>query len=191
MNGNSVLTKHQIFQHLDFRVCITVRNECWLLKPVSPWYFCNISLNTLRQLIWEINQLWSKYDPLNIFICFLYFSETLLRHGKEFFKTSNHKDKEWGHTQQHQNLEVWKINERSLNVPVPRVRGPPKRKESKVTQSCPTLCDPKDCSLPGSSVHGIFQARVLEWVAIPFSRGSSQPRDQTHASHIAGRCFTI
>ena len=42
-----------------------------------------------------------------------------------------------------------------------------------VTQSCPTLCDPMDCSLPGSSVHGIFQARVLEWVAISFSRGSS------------------
>ena len=44
-------------------------------------------------------------------------------------------------------------------------------------KSCPTLCDPMECSLPGSSVHGIFQARVLEWVAISFSRGSSQPRD--------------
>ena len=50
-------------------------------------------------------------------------------------------------------------------------------KESEVTQSCPTLCDPVDCSLPGSSVYEIFQARVLEWVAISFSRGSSQPRD--------------
>ena len=46
-------------------------------------------------------------------------------------------------------------------------------------QSCPTLCNPIDCSLPGSSVHGILQARVLEWVALPSSRGSSQPRDQT------------
>ena len=45
-----------------------------------------------------------------------------------------------------------------------------------VAQSCPTLCDPMDCSLPGSSVHGILQERVLEWVAISFSRGSSQPR---------------
>ena len=42
---------------------------------------------------------------------------------------------------------------------------------------CPTLCKPMDCSPPGSSVHGILQARILEWVAIPFSRGSSQPRD--------------
>ena len=62
--------------------------------------------------------------------------------------------------------------------------------EREVTQSCPTLCEPKDCSLPGSSVHGIFQARVLEWVAISFSRGSSQPRDRTRVSHIVGRRFT-
>ena len=61
--------------------------------------------------------------------------------------------------------------------------------KSEVTQSCPTLCNPMDCSLPGSSVHGIIQARILEWV--PFSRGSAQPRDQTQKSHIAGRFFTF
>ena len=61
--------------------------------------------------------------------------------------------------------------------------------ESEVTQSCPTLYDPVDCSLPGSSIHGISQARILEWVAISFSRGSFWPRDRTHVSHIAGRCF--
>ena len=60
-----------------------------------------------------------------------------------------------------------------------------------VTQSCLTLCDPMDCSLPCSSVHGILQARILEWVAIPFSRGSSQPRDWTQVSCIAGGFFTI
>ena len=60
-----------------------------------------------------------------------------------------------------------------------------------VAQSCTTLCDPMDCSLPCSSIHGIFQARVLEWVAISFSRGSSQPRDQTWVSCIVGRCFTV
>ena len=49
-------------------------------------------------------------------------------------------------------------------------------------QSCLTLCNPVDCSPPGSSVHGIPQARILEWVAIPFSRGSSPPRDGTHIS---------
>ena len=50
---------------------------------------------------------------------------------------------------------------------------------------------PMDCSLPGSSIHGIFQARVLEWIAVSFSRVSSRPRDWTRVSHIAGRCFTI
>ena len=52
-------------------------------------------------------------------------------------------------------------------------------------QSCPILCDPMDCSSPGSSVHGDSPARVLQWVAIPFSRGSSQPRDWTQVSCIA------
>jgi len=55
----------------------------------------------------------------------------------------------------------------------------------KGAQSCPTLCDPMDYT-----VHGILQARILEWVAFPFSRASSQPRNQTQISHIAGRFFT-
>ena len=63
--------------------------------------------------------------------------------------------------------------------------------ESEVTQSCLTLCDPMDCGLSGSSVHGIFQSRVLEWIVISFSRGSSRPRNQTRVSRIAGRCFTV
>ena len=60
-----------------------------------------------------------------------------------------------------------------------------------VAQSCLTLCDPMDCSLPGSSVHGIFQAIVLEWIAISFSRGSSHSRDRTQVSRIVDRRFTI
>ena len=60
-----------------------------------------------------------------------------------------------------------------------------------VAQSCPTLCDPMDCSPPGSSVYGILQARILEWVAFPFSRGSSQPRDRAWVSGIAGGFLTI
>ena len=63
--------------------------------------------------------------------------------------------------------------------------------ESEVAQSCLTLCDPMDYSPPGSSVHGISQARILEWVAISLSRGSSQPRDRTQVSRIVGRRFTI
>ena len=61
----------------------------------------------------------------------------------------------------------------------------------KAAQSCPTLCDPMDYSPPGSSVHGILQAKTLEWVAIAFSRGSSQPRYWTQVPWIAGQFFTI
>ena len=58
-----------------------------------------------------------------------------------------------------------------------------------VAQSCPTLCDPMGCSLPGSFLHGIFQARILEWVAISFSRGSSQPRDRTGSPALRADAF--
>ena len=59
------------------------------------------------------------------------------------------------------------------------------KSEVKVAQSCQTLCDPMDCTVPG-----MLQARILEWVAFPFSRGSSQPRDRTQVSHIASRFCT-
>ena len=60
-----------------------------------------------------------------------------------------------------------------------------------VTQSCSTLCDPMDCSLSSSSVHGISQARTVEWIATPFSRESSWSRSQTQVSCIVGQFFTI
>ena len=64
---------------------------------------------------------------------------------------------------------------------------------AQLLQSCPTLCNPMDCSLPGPSVHGILQARILEWVAMPSSRGSSQPKDEPTSPAspaLAGRFFT-
>ena len=66
-----------------------------------------------------------------------------------------------------------------------------KESESEVAQLCPTLCDPMDCSLPGSSIRGILQARILEGVAISFSRGSSRPRDRTLVSHTVGRLYRL
>ena len=60
-----------------------------------------------------------------------------------------------------------------------------------IAQLCLTLCDPMDCRLPGYSVHGILRARILEWVATSFSRGSSKPRDWTQVACIAGGCFNI
>ena len=59
------------------------------------------------------------------------------------------------------------------------------------SQLCLTLCDPMDCSPPGCAVHGILQARILESIAVPLSRGSSQPRDRTQVYHIAGKFFTV
>ena len=63
--------------------------------------------------------------------------------------------------------------------------------EGEVAQLCPTICDPVDCNLLGFSVHGILQARILEWIAISFSRGSSRPRDRTRVSRIRGRRFNL
>ena len=81
--------------------------------------------------------------------------------------------------------------QKTANTPNSTSRINRKTNYSEVAQSCLTLCNPMDCNLPGSSVHGIFQARVLEWVAISFSRGSSWPWDWTQVSHIAGRHFTL
>ena len=66
-----------------------------------------------------------------------------------------------------------------------------RKKESEVIQSCPTRCDPMDCTLPGSSIHGIFQARILKGIAISFSRRSSRPRDWSRVSRIVGRRFIV
>ena len=75
-----------------------------------------------------------------------------------------------------------------LSSPSPPAPNPSQnQKWSEVTQSCPTFCDPMDCNLSASSVHGIFQAIVLEWIAISFSRGSSRPRNRTQVSCVVDR----
>ena len=79
----------------------------------------------------------------------------------------------------------------SLVVSLRYIHGLKKKVEVLVTQSYWTLYDPMDCSPLVFSVHGILQAKILEWVAISFFRGSFQPRDQTNVSCIAGRFFTV
>ena len=84
------------------------------------------------------------------------------------------------------NIKVWKGAEKASDIDIRRgTESVPLASLlwREVAQSCPTLCNPIDCSLPGSSIHRVLQARVLEWVAISFSR-SSQPRDWTRVSHI-------
>ena len=86
-------------------------------------------------------------------------------------------------------LYSWATREApSILLTAPHSAG---KRESEVAQSCPTLCHPVDCSWPGSIVHGIFQARILEWVFISFYRRSPRPRDQTQVSCIVDRRFTV
>ena len=82
-------------------------------------------------------------------------------------------------------LKLQRIKSKQVTFLARNVKRPLKRGEVKVMQACLTLYNPMDCI-----VHGILQARILEWVAFPFPKGSSQPRDQTQASHIAGGFFT-
>ena len=82
----------------------------------------------------------------------------------------------WVHRQEH--TDHMFVVPSSWSIRLPSLPNSPEWKKSEVAQSCQTLCNPMDCSLSGSSVYGIFQARVLEWIAISFSRGSSQPRNR-------------
>ena len=84
------------------------------------------------------------------------------------------------------NQQILKDKLRCNTVSLPKLSW-----RAEAAQSCLALCDPMDCSPPGSSLHGIFQAWILEWVAISFSRGSSPPRDHTRVSSIVGRRFTV
>ena len=89
--------------------------------------------------------------------------------------------------------QVWSTTEPMVlsHLFLSSIPQPDIMKWSELAQSCPTLCDPVDCSPPGSSFHGILKARILEWIAISFSRGSSQPRDRTRVSRMTGRCFIL
>ena len=123
-------------------------------------------------------------------------------HSKEFWQNMEkvHWRREWKPTA---NFLPWETHEEyetekgMTPEDAPRLEsvwyatGEERKKESEVTQSCPTLCNPVDCSLPDFSVHGILQATILEWVVTSFSRGSSPPRDQPRVSCIAGRCFIL
>ena len=97
-------------------------------------------------------------------------------------KSSNMQNNKWDHGVNREYMAVCVQLTGTLNI---RGRGVDLMLHTKLLQSCQTLCDPRDCTFPGSSVHGILQARILEWVAISFSRRSSLPRDRTlHLQHL-------
>ena len=145
-----------------------------LEKEASTFFFWNLKHNTYKT---TVAQAWNK-TPSNL----LCLHTNLLG----FFWKAYHND-HW--------LKEVKVREQGHSrIPTREKKKKTtsqKLKESEVAQSCVTLCSPMDCSPPGSSIHGVFQARVLQYVAISFSRGSSPPRDGTQVSRIAGRCFTF
>ena len=109
------------------------------------------------------------------------FKRVIINMLKDFRKREQ---KEWQVENISLEMQTWKKNQKEI----PELKNSVK---VRVAQPCPILCDPTDCSFPGSSVRGIHQIRMPEWAAIPFSTGSSQPRDQTQVSHTAGRFFTV
>ena len=112
---------------------------------------------------------------------------------KELVEKFLNKRKLGTHGKKFSNSYYWRFHVRSSPVAqmVKNLPAMREKSETEVAQSFPTVCSHMDCSLPGFSVHGIFQARVPEWVAISFSKGFSQPRDGTRVSRIAGRGFTL
>ena len=97
-------------------------------------------------------------------------------------KSSNMQNNKWDHGVNREYMAVCVQLTGTLNI---RGRGVDLMLHTKLLQSCQTLCDPRDCTFPGSSFHGILQARILEWVAISFSRRSSLPRDRTCISYVS------
>ena len=108
--------------------------------------------------------------------------------GLSFFNTQKLPSGTWLSTRHATNPSFSVLICKMVMTPFPEVNEI--MRTCSVAQSCLALCNPRDCSPPGFSVHGILQARILEWIAIPFSRGSSRPRDWTLVSRIAGRFFT-
>ena len=165
------LSKHPSIQFLWWKTCSFWRSIqasppkwicSWSFRPLSCSIVCALIAIAPASFLWN-NTYLVVYNCIRLYISieFLVISHTLF----------------------------------AIISPTPTLSSPPShlhkakcmlKSESEVAQSCPTLCDPINWSLPRSSVHGIFQARVLEWVAIYFSRGYSQPRDWTWVSRIVG-----
>ena len=133
------------------------QNKMLTNQRISFWNMLKIKSKSFKRGIQKMVQL----KVLNIITDILSITYTLPKTTMHAYKITIADKKKWA---SYQNIRL--------------------RNKMLVTQSCPTLCDPMDYSPPGFSVHGIFWARILEWVAISFSRESSRPRDQTHVSAL-------
>ena len=178
--GNKAHIRHSSWWYLDLELPSLQNYEKQIsvvYKRLSLWYFVQLSKN-LRSLevhvilfgvqrtkvITELGK--KSFNPFFFSEhLWLWWQEDLESIRRQYQGTISEDTSSRGH----ENLpppSSWQTTASHPNLPE-------SESENEVTQSCPTLCDPMDCSPPGSSVHGILQARILEWVAISFSRGSS------------------
>ena len=136
------------------RICITLRERRWaFVLPNRPWLW-----NTLSFEERAIKLSATSGSSLDLLLC----PRVSLRNSMCWLSTTKHMEAKWW-VQECEKIDLVNL----CCVPTKFYYW-----VSEVTQSCPTLCDPMDCNLPSSSVHGIFQGIVLEWIAISFSRGS-------------------
>ena len=157
---------------------ITVIHWKPVWSPPSPRQAPPRAPSSSWQLIWSPTENWQVRHALGVYLSVLWKIVYICQYSEK-------SDPFLGKYLVIRNISFWYTLEKNkllLAVYIMKVL---------VAQLCPVLRYPMDCSLPGSSVHGIVQARILEWVAIPFSRGSSWSRDWTWIPCIAGRFFTI
>ena len=144
-------------------------SECWILSQLFTLFFTFIKRLFSSSLLSAISVVSFAYLRLLIFLPAIYISACASSSPVFLMMYCAYKLNKQG-----DNIQPWHI----VCVPV-------------CFSHVQLFCDPMNCSLSGSSVHGILQVRILEWVAIPFSRQSSWPRDRTWVSYIARRFFTI
>ena len=146
-------------------------------------YFDLKSINSTRLYTHKWKRKICKYYNLEFNILFSIFSV-------EQIFTKKFKSEFDGRKPKHFNFSEWVVVFRFLHIFIAKYSKSVWQHQGCIcacsfAQSCPILCDPMDCSLPGSSVHGILQARILKWVVIPSSRGSSPSRDWIHISYVS------
>ena len=181
---------------ISFNILNTLLSIIWVIKHVPPLYLFVFFIwgNWLqkgevacsRSISWSVVKLRVKYWPFDFIISTVNHSHHFERYWLILILTENL----WNWFYFITTSQAKKLAQRGSGTF--QVYSQTQSEKVKVKSlSCVRLCNPINCSLPGFSVHGILQARILEWVAIYFSRGSSWPKNRTQVSCIAGRCSTL
>ena len=183
-------------QREEAELIIKTPNSLTFIPSLITMELMNV-LTLLFQLMFIKHLLSTRHHHVTCFThVWLHYPMDCSLPGSSVYGTLQARILEWvtisfsrGYSQPRGRTQVSRIGDRRFNLWA--TREALYRCEGEVAQPCPTLCDPVDCSLPGFSIHGILQARILEWVTISFSRGYSWPRDLTQVSRIGGRHFNL